>query len=79
MAIPGFNDNEPILISEWEKLPALQRIYWSKRALAAMVRCKLVIGEFTPDRQCLITPANMRKALQVRQRNIGSDEPFDFD
>lgn len=74
-----FDDNEPVLISEWEKLSSLQQIGWRRRELAMMIRAKLIIGEFTANREYLITPSNMKKALQLRQKNIGSEEPFQLD
>lgn len=79
MTLNDYDENEPILIAEWETVPILKKMEWNSRNLAMMVRCKLVNGVFTSTRQCKISKAEMRKALQIVQRNTGLEEPIRFD
>jgi hypothetical protein len=78
MNFKDIDDEEPILIREWAGIPALKRMNWGVRELATMIRCKMIIGDITAAREYLVSPANMRKALAIYQRNTGSDKTISF-
>jgi uncharacterized lipoprotein len=77
--IHDYEETDPILNTDWAKVPAIRKIGWSARDISVLLRMKLIVGIMTSNRKYMITKAEMRKALAIYQRNTGSEEPIRFD